>query len=387
MMFRQKFFTGISIFGISFTIMVFSIIAGLTSIIFGNAAPTVNRDRTFYYRGFYNEGDPSLSNPAPVFYDEMKRLAGVETMTRYNEGRLTSFNNGKKTLLEVAFTDEQLWKIYKHDIIEGRTFTAKESQEGQSVIVITEAVRKFYFGNKKAVGEYLETTPRLRVIGVIKDFLHIGGIGPEGVQAFVPLNRYHFAANKIPLYSTIILAKKRSDLPGIKEGLHKLIDTRYNPTKRNLEVIAGDVYERNDFDQYIALMAVFIFFTMVIPALNLVGINIGRITERSSEIGIRKAFGASSSVLAGQFIIESIIITLVGGILGILLTIACSRLVIEQIVVSHDDIAASNSMFMHWDVILYAVLASLFFGLLSGAAPAWRMSRLHTVKALKGGSI
>ncbi len=388
-MLRQKFFTGISIFGISFTIIVFSIIASMTAIIFGNAAPNINRDRTLYYRGFTVEGDESrtYSAPEPIFYDQIEKLPGVETMGRYISGQLTSFKKGKKTLLDVVFTDEKVWKIYKHDLLEGRTFTADEARGGQSTVVITESVKQHYFGDKKAVGKFLETTPRLRVIGVIKDFLHIGGVGPEAAQAFIPLNRYRFGANKTPIYSAVIIAKQQSSLPEIKQSLNKLINESYNPKKRNVELRADDVYQRNDFRDYMAIMAVFIFFTMVIPALNLVGINIGRIAERSSEIGIRKAFGASSSVLAGQFITESIIITLIGGLLGVLATFACSDLIITHIVASHDDVIASNSVLIHWDVIISAVLASLFFGLLSGAVPAWRMSRLHAVKALKGGNL
>lgn len=390
-MLRQKFFTGISIFGISFTIMVFSVIAGFTSLIFGNAAPSVNRDRTLYFGGFSIESnDPyrSFASPPKIFYEEMGKLPGVEAMALYHEGRLTSFHKGKKTVIEVAFNNEQLWRIYKHDLLEGRTFTAKESEQGQSVVVITEAVKKHFFGDKKAAGKYLETTPRLKVIGVVKDFLHIGGIGPEGVQAYIPLNRYRHKENTTPTYSAIILAKKRSNLPGIKDGLYKLIGERFNPTKKTVEVRADDVFERNDFGQYLALMTTFVFLTMVIPALNLIGINIGRIAERSSEIGIRKAFGASSSVLAGQFITESIIITLIGGIFGILLTFICSSIIIDRIIVSHHDISsASNSVLIHWDVILYALMASLFFGLLSGTVPAWRMSRLHAVDALKGGNL
>src|SRR5688572_14374277 len=87
-MLRQKFFSAVSIFGISFTIMVFSIIASMTAIIFGNAAPNINRERTLYYRGFVVEGDESRtrSAPEPIFYDQIEKLPHVETMGRYIDG-------------------------------------------------------------------------------------------------------------------------------------------------------------------------------------------------------------------------------------------------------------------------------------------------------------
>ena len=65
---------------------------------------------------------------------------------------------------------------------------------------------------------------------------------------------------------------------------------------------------------------------MLLPTLNLVNINISRIMERASEIGVRKAFGASSRTLVGQFVVENIILTLVGGAFGLVLSASsCAR--------------------------------------------------------------
>src|SRR6201986_3577300 len=77
----------------------------------------------------------------------------------------------------------------------------------------------------------------------------------------------------------------------------------------------------------LTIIGVFVFLFMLLPTLNLVNINITRIMERSSEIGVRKAFGASSKTLVYQFLVENVILTLLGGLIGIIL----SFIVIEVI--------------------------------------------------------
>jgi putative ABC transport system permease protein len=116
---------------------------------------------------------------------------------------------------------------------------------------------------------------------------------------------------------------------------------------------------------------------MLLPTLNLVNINVTRILERSSEIGVRKAFGASSKTLVYQFIVENLILTFLGGLIGIVLSI-----IILQIINSA-DLIANLELSLNFTVLSIALLICLVFGLLSGVYPAWRMSKLNVVNALK----
>jgi len=129
----------------------------------------------------------------------------------------------------------------------------------------------------------------------------------------------------------------------------------------------------------IALTAVVIFvlLVMLLPTLNLVNINITRIMERSSEIGVRKAFGASSKTLVYQFIIENLILTFLGGIIGILLSVVLIYFINSL------NLIENLSLSLNFTVLSFALITCLVFGLLSGVYPAWRMSRLNVVTALK----
>ena len=124
-------------------------------------------------------------------------------------------------------------------------------------------------------------------------------------------------------------------------------------------------------------IGIFVLLVMLLPTLNLVNINVTRILERSSEIGVRKAFGASSKTLVYQFIVENLILTFLGGLIGIVLSI-----IILQIINSA-DLIANLELSLNFTVLSIALLICLVFGLLSGVYPAWRMSKLNVVNALK----
>jgi putative ABC transport system permease protein len=112
---------------------------------------------------------------------------------------------------------------------------------------------------------------------------------------------------------------------------------------------------------------------------NLVNINISRIMERASEIGVRKAFGAPSRTLVGQFLVENILLTLVGSVIGFVLSVLALRAVSQSGLFTYAHFSLNPRVFA------YGILAALAFGLLSGVYPAWRMSRLNPVDALRGG--
>ncbi|HEY0109319.1 MAG TPA: FtsX-like permease family protein [Fibrella sp.] len=116
---------------------------------------------------------------------------------------------------------------------------------------------------------------------------------------------------------------------------------------------------------------------MGLPAINLVNINVSRILERASEIGIRKAFGAPVRTLLWQFIVENIFITFIGGAIALVLTLLIINLINNSGWIAHADLTINMSVF------LVSVLVCLIFGLLSGVIPALRMSKLNIAEAMK----
>jgi putative ABC transport system permease protein len=191
-------------------------------------------------------------------------------------------------------------------------------------------------------------------------------------------------------FSGILLAKSADDLPKMQKEYSDMIP-RIKITEKEFDhlysfadtyfvslirVLLGDG-PNSGISKLVIGLSIFVFLFMLLPTINLVNINITRIMERSSEIGVRKAFGASSQTLVYQFIVENIILTLLGGIIGVVLSVIVMQLINNSGLIAHLNLS------LNYVVLFCSLLACLVFGLLSGVYPAWRMSRLNVVNALK----
>ena len=129
--------------------------------------------------------------------------------------------------------------------------------------------------------------------------------------------------------------------------------------------------------RFFTIAILFALFFMSLPAINLVNINVSRILERSSEIGIRKSFGASAKTLVYQFVFENILITLIGGALALIISAGILWWFNNSHFIDYADLT------INWTVVIITIVLSLIFGLMSGVLPAWRMSKLPIVEALR----
>jgi putative ABC transport system permease protein len=166
----------------------------------------------------------------------------------------------------------------------------------------------------------------------------------------------------------------RVPLPGKEyDKMYTHADTYFVGYMRN---IFGDG-ETSGLKTFYAIMSIFVFLFLLLPTVNLVNINISRIMERYSEIGVRKAFGASSRTLVLQFVVENIILTCLGGLIGIVL----ATLLIA--VFNGSEMVPNAHLAINTSVLGYCILTCFVFGIISGVYPAWRMSRMQVVTALK----
>jgi putative ABC transport system permease protein len=130
--------------------------------------------------------------------------------------------------------------------------------------------------------------------------------------------------------------------------------------------------------EFVALLVVAGLLFMWLPAMNLISINISRIFERSSEIGVRKAFGASSRSLVGQFVLENVLLCVLGGVVALALSWVALRAIGDAGLIPYAHFVLNLRLFA------IGLGLAAFFGVLSGVYPAWRMSRMHPVLALRG---
>ena len=402
---RRKVFTCISLVTISFTLMVLMVATALFDHVFGSFPPETRADRTLILKMLIGENttvEKGMTIQAPS-YAFLKRY--VSPLTQAEKVSISSdfwgtdvtYRNGVKIETAYRYTDGAFWEILEFDFLEGRPYTTKEVEDGQRVVVINEETRRVFFGEEQAVGQYIEFSDRpFRVVGVVSNVPAFRIVPFADIwvpHSAIETDAYQQYDSLFGHYQALILASSAAEIPLIKEEFADVL-TRIeypNPDEVNhltggpatmLEEAARILFTIRDIsegatDAMFFILGLLALLFMLLPVVSLVNINTTRILERASEIGVRKAFGGSSLTLVGQFVVENVILTLLGGALGLVLTFLVLQILGASDIVSYAEFHLNHRIFF------YGLVMTLFFGLLSGIYPAWRMSRLHIVEALR----
>lgn len=398
---RHPFYTFITLFGISLTLTVLMVLTSFLDHLIGSHYPETNRYRSLYIeRQMMADSARSSSSSGPSSFkflaDFAKTLKTPELVTIFSSPRSSNAYVGThKFKIDTKFTDAAFWQVNGFDFLEGRPYNDQTITNGDHVAVITDGFRKQYFGtaSEPVVGKEIEIESiQYRVIGVVR--------GSPGTRYFTNADVYFpYTAPKSNYratglrgeYMAILLAKNAGDLPRINDEFQRRINQIPLPGvqygfKYHILEVPSEPYLANFLGQllkgrlktvFFGVIAFIIIMLLGLPAINLVNLNVSRILERASEIGIRKAFGAPIRTLLWQFIVENVFITFIGGTLALALTFIIIQLINRSGLIAYADLTINFSVF------LVSVLVALIFGLLSGVLPALRMSKLSITEALK----
>jgi putative ABC transport system permease protein len=404
---RRKFFTFISLFGVSLTLVVLLVATAMLDHVFAAQAPEVLGNRTLgvYLMAMKGPEATRTSFAGYQFLDRfvrpMTKLPAVEAVTCFTlPSTKVSYLNGKKIESSLKRTDGEFWRVMRFQFLEGGPFTADDDRNARFVAVINEATRDKFFAGEPAVGKTIEVdAQRFKVVGVVPN-VPILRIAPYA-DVWVPIGTSKSDLYKRELvgdFMGLIVARSRADFPEIKAEVLARLDQAKPliPDPKVYKELAGGAdtpfegaarmllssrMEEGKASRLLMILIGLAVAFMLLPTVNLVNINLSRIMDRSSEIGVRKAFGASSWTLVGQFVVENVVLTLVGAAVGLVFAALALSAINASGMIPYAHLALNVRVF------LYGLSIALFFGLFSGVYPAWRMSRLHPVKALRGRSV
>ena len=395
---RRKFFTFASLFGVAFTLLVLTVTTALLDHVFAPHPPETRMGRTLGLYGLAMTGPESTrTNFAgwPFVKRYMRDLPGAEKVALLQlQHEVDSYPGGQKLTSYLKRTDGAFWQVLDFEFVEGQPYTEDDERQARRVAVINETTRRRFFGDGPAVGRPVEVDgQRFRVVGVVKDvpFLRVVPFA----DVWVPIGTARSDGYKreyVGDFFALVLAE-----PGRMDELRREFAARVAaarpPDGHEFTRFHGGLETLFEFVSRLlfaprfeaahpgalrGLLAGLAVLFMLLPAINLVNLNLSRILERSGEIGVRKAFGASSTTLVGQFVVESLVLSLLGGALGF----ALSGVVLGALNAS--GVIPYAELTLNLRIFFWGVAFSAAFGLLSGAYPAWRMSRLHPVEALRG---
>ena len=278
-------------------------------------------------------------------------------------------------------------KVEGGEVKIGRFFTREEEKNFSRVAVLGSTVKKELFGESDVVGQRIKIKNQsFEVIGVMKE-RGIVAMQDYDDQIFLPIKTAQklIGINHLGLIRAKIDQKNNinraiNDVEATLRERHGITDTSGKSddfTVRNavqaLDMIT-DV--TNALKYFLAAMAA---LSLIVGGIGIMNIMLISVTERTREVGLRKAIGANNSNILNQFLMETVVITLLGGIIGILLGIAVSFLISSGIQFFGYDwvfIISPLSIFL-------AIAVSTIIGLVFGLYPAIKASKLSPIEALR----
>ena len=241
-----------------------------------------------------------------------------------------------------------------------------------------------------------------RIIGVVKD------VSVTAKDAYAQVwGLYHIDELKVTGYwsysggkTIAVMARTPDDFPAIKQGVEK----RVKDINAGMEEMQIDIMEQPDnivahvnhvwanvgpdlpmlYLQY----AIALFIILLVPSLNLCGLSNSRMQQRVSELGVRKAFGATNSTLIRQILNENLVLTLIGGIVGLIFSYLAVYAMRTWLFTNSQNIGTAGDFSLSMDALfspLVFVLAFVFclvINLLSAGLPAWLAARRTIVDSL-----
>ena len=283
--------------------------------------------------------------------------------------------------INVTGTDENYILTAGYKLSEGRNFTASEVKEGKHLALIGEEVKNNIFDNSSPLGKLISIGGnKYRVIGVLAakgSSMSFGG----DKSCLIPLtNARQYFGYPGQSFTISALSEKSEMLNStIGQAIAKMrVVRKLKPIEEdNFDIIRSDNLTQIMFEniKYVTIAALVIgIITLFGSAIGLMNIMLVSVTERTKEIGTRKALGATSKIIRWQFLIEAIVICQLGGIIGIVLGILIGNIT---------SIVIGSSFITPWVWILSGVALCIVVGLISGFFPAAKAAKLDPIEALR----
>ena len=284
----------------------------------------------------------------------------------------------KETRTEIFGTNQDYMKTITANIVEGRFFSQNEDRSGSRVTIIGFGIKEAFFGEKDPIGKYIKIdNEKFRVIGVLEKQGKFLGLFSTDKQAILPIGAYNRVFSKrgwMRLSVKIPEGKIEEGLDEIYSVMRHIRGLKPNE-KNDFAINQTKAFEKNYNMLKIAIGGTGTFITLlslIVGGIGVMNIMFVSVKERTREIGVRKAIGATKGMILGQFLMEAISICLVAGLLGLMISYVFSIL-LNQVFPSTLDMRLAG----------FSIFISILVGVISGIIPSYRAANLDPIDSLR----
>lgn len=368
--------------------IVFGVMAVVTVVSIGQAGQaSVLSELSNYKDGFFilykSAGDGNMKAEIRLRdLSEARKLDGVKYVSSTNSYQMSEMRGSEKLQFLISATTSDMVKMQKVDIAAGRFFNAQEQRARQKVIVVDTAyAEKVYGAPERALNRKVKLSGgSFRIIGVYKPQKSIfGDVGGTQYKAYTPMDAMPDTGSGAGRYlsSLEFLAESPEEMDNTIEELKQWLALRHNAEAEDFKSQTGkEVQEQvsSIFSMLQLVIGSIAGISLLVGGIGIMNIMLVSVTERTREIGIRKAIGATPRAIKQQFLIESVILSFLGGTVGALLGLLVGAL--ASFVLSLPNVVSM------WAIVL-AFGFSATVGIFFGYYPANKAAKLQPIEALR----
>lgn len=329
-----------------------------------------------------------------LIYEKVPHVKGASDIWAFGANGSTQTTKGTFTVTP-RFGNESM-KFYDNSpIMHGRYYNKNESQSGAKVCVINETGAKTLFGTTNVVGMEMNfsmwgVTDDFKIVGVKKDNpslakeMTVGSYGDVTMEIPLPLLESMFGYYTEEFSSFIVFAESSEYVDDIARQIKTLLEARYNVRGKEYIQTTDMASQLDMITNILNYVTIFIMLVagiaLVVGGIGVMNIMLVSVTERTKEIGIRKALGAKTGSILFQFLMEAVIITVMGGFIGIVLGVLGARGICS--IASNLGMAGMKAV-VDPKVVLAATGFSSLIGIFFGIYPARKAAKLSPIEALR----
>ena len=314
-------------------------------------------------------------------YEAIAKLEGVKAASPMTNGSYVVIYQNKNWTTSVAGVNSNFQDVNNWTMTSGRFFSDKNVQNRERVAVVGQTVVKNLFADEDPVGKEIRVKNiPFRVIGVLKSKGN-GTMGND--QDDTVLIPYTTSMERVEgidyLRRVYVVAKDDGGIDRLQADIENLLRVRHNIKDTNLDdfniqnmksIMETVAQTTGTFTLFLGAVAA---ISLVVGGIGIMNIMLVSVTERTREIGVRKALGATYSVIVTQFLIEAVVISLMGGFIGIAFGIGASKVI---------GMVSGMSTIVSVPTIIMSFAFSMAIGLIFGIYPARKAAKLNPIDAL-----